>query len=104
MTTTCEHKKYTTIVYGIYRCASCGTMRHENRVTSLTITPRVTLAHGDPCWIVGIGHATFYFVDEDRGGKFAHVKRAFGGTANVTTDRVRPAKRGFARRVEDAVA
>jgi hypothetical protein len=90
---TCSHEKIETVVYGVTRCRKCRADLHPTRVTSFRIDDRHVLAHGDPCRVAGIGRATFYYVDEDRGGTFVHVKREFGGTANVTPDRIRPAHR-----------
>lgn len=93
MTTTCDHKKWSRVVYGIERCAKCGTPRHPQRTTSLHINRSTILAHGDPCRVDGIGKATFFYTDHDKGGTFAIIRRGFGGMAAVSIDRIRPARR-----------
>ena len=90
---TCQHKKVETVVYGVIRCKTCRENLRPTRTTSLRLDDRHVLAHGDPCRVAGIGRATFYYVDEDAGGRFAHVRREFGGMANVAVDRIRPAHR-----------
>jgi hypothetical protein len=93
---TCEHptKKRETVTYGIYRCRSCGDRVHPGRRTSLPLPNGHVAAHGDVVKITGDGKAVFFYVDEDRGGEFAHVLRldARGGRmgmAHVAPSRVR---------------
>lgn len=82
------------ITTGIYRCRTCGARVHPNRRTSLPLTPSYTLAAGDPCRVDDLGSATFLYTDEDRGGPYVVVRRHhYGGTAAVTPDRVRQARR-----------
>lgn len=101
----CTHDRTRTVCYGVVKCAKCNTTLRAPQSTSLTVTRSTVLAHGDPCYVTGIGDAVFYYVDEDNGGTYAHVKRAhIGGMANVTLDRIRPARRRFARRVEESAA
>jgi hypothetical protein len=93
MTTTCQHSKWIRIVYGIERCSKCGTPRYPSRSTSIQIGRNQMLAHGDPCRVDGIGKATFFFVDHDKGGTYAVIRRGIGGMASVTIDRIRPPRR-----------
>lgn len=97
----CQHTKVETIVYGVTRCRTCHVPTSRPVTTTMHIGTKHVLAHGDPCYVTGIGDAVFFYVDTDRGGPFVHIKRANGGMANVTPDRVRPARRRFAARIDD---